>query len=229
MRNMGIRFLGAVTAVATALCLMTGCDDVLKISVNTNQDSTAADSEKSAENNSQNNSESSSSVDIESRSCSPILTLGSAEAKAGETVQIPVTVQGADGLWAMCGIHFSYDDALTAVNDENTGEIAYEKGDAVKDMAAMVALGWIDNRPDDLVKNNKYAVFFTTASNENSGKDGEIVSFSFKIPDDATVGTVYNLEFFYKDGDMFTNVSKDAAMQKYAVENWVNGSITVTE
>ena len=58
------------------------------------------------------------------------------------------------------------------------------KGDAVKDTAAM-ALGWIDNRPDDLVKNNKYAVFFTTAKQRPiRGKDGEI-ELSFKIPDDA--------------------------------------------
>ena len=54
-------------------------------------------------------------------------------------------------------------------------------------------------------------------------------TFNFIIPQDAEVGTVYDLNFFYMDNDMFTNAAKEEEMQKYAVQNWINGSITVTE
>ena len=54
-----------------------------------------------------------------------------------------------------------------------------------------------------------------------------IAAFSFKIPDDAEVGTVYETGFFYRDGDTFANTDNDADFQDYAFSHWKGGKITV--
>lgn len=162
------------------------------------------------------------------RSCSPVLKIESAEGKAGETVGVTVSLSGADGKWSASGIHFAYDERLTAAKDE-LNQLMYEKGNAVDSMTDFIAVDWVDNRTDELINDKQNSIFFCSIGEDGSGNDGDIATFNFIIPQDAEVGTVYDLNFFYMDNDMFTNAAKEEEMQKYAVQNWINGSITVTE
>ena len=88
-------------------------------------------------------------------------------------------------------------------------------------------MDWQRNLAPELVRDKKRSVFFTTMFQDNNGKDGDIASFFFKIPDDAQPGTVYDLGYYYMDSDMFRNLENDMSLEKYAFEHLEGGSITV--
>lgn len=157
----------------------------------------------------------------------PVISLSNTEGKPGETVDVTVSLNGANNKWAMCGIHFSYDNTLVCVTGDDPKFPTYTQGDATKNMTAFTAALWYDNLSDELEKNNEFSLFFAAVSSENTGSDGDIATFQFIIPEDAEVGKIYNLDFFEYDGDMFTDVASDTAIQEYAFGNWQNGSITV--
>lgn len=158
----------------------------------------------------------------------PVLSISNSEGHPGETVEVKVFVSGAKYKWAMCGVHFAYPmvlDCRTAPNDERFAD--FTKGEASSRMTAFTAATWKENRTGDMEKNEQYSLFFAAMSDTNSGGEGEIATFYLTIPEDAVVGTVYPLEFFEIDGDMFLDAESDMNLQSYAFSNWQNGSITV--
>jgi hypothetical protein len=148
-------------------------------------------------------------------------------AKAGERVDVKVMLSGVPDGWSFCGIHFSYPDVLKPTISERTGNVECVRGDAVADMTDFLAVNWVDNKPPELIEKNLNSIFFCTMASGDYGTDGHITTFEFEIPADAQSGTVYDLEFFFREGDMFTNMAQDTVMQDQAFTNWKHGSITV--
>ncbi|MCI6561404.1 MAG: cohesin domain-containing protein [Oscillospiraceae bacterium] len=162
------------------------------------------------------------------KSGGPVLALSSTEGKPGDIVNVSLSVSGADGKWSSCGIHILYDNRLECIASEADPQTpSYEKGGAIADMTASVAVIWNKDLLAEIEKDNKFSVFFAAAGDGNVGKDGDIAAFSFKIPDDAEVGTVYETGFFYRDGDAFANADNDTDFQDYAFSHWKGGKITV--
>jgi hypothetical protein len=157
----------------------------------------------------------------------PVLEIENVTAKAGERVDVKVMLSGVPDGWSFCGIHFSYPDVLKPTISERTGNVECVRGDAVADMTDFLAVNWVDNKPPELIEKNLNSIFFCTMASGDYGTDGHITTFDFEIPADAQSGTVYDLEFFFREGDMFTNMAQDTVMQDQAFANWKHGSITV--
>lgn len=162
----------------------------------------------------------------------PVLSISNAEGKPGETVQVTVSISGADKKWSSCGIHIIYDNELQCVTEPDPADPenvlpVYEKGEAISYIPAFVSVVWTDDLIEELEANNKHSLFFTTMATGDFGLDGDIVTYQFKIPENAESGKVYAIEFFYRDGDIFGDASGDSAMEDYAFTHWKNGSITV--
>lgn len=157
----------------------------------------------------------------------PVLEIENVTAKAGERVDVKVMLSGVPDGWSFCGIHFSYPDVLKPTISERTGNVECVRGDAVADMTDFLAVNWVDNKPPELIEKNFNSIFFCTMASGDYGTDGHITTFEFEIPADAQSGTVYDLEFFFREGDMFTNMAQDTVMQDQAFANWKHGSITV--
>jgi hypothetical protein len=157
----------------------------------------------------------------------PVLEIENVTAKAGERVDVKVMLSGVPDGWSFCGIHFSYPDVLKPTISERTGNVECVRGDAVADMTDFLAVNWVDNKPPELIEKNLNPIFFCTMASGDYGTDGHITTFEFEIPADAQSGTVYDLEFFFREGDMFTNMAQDTVMQDQAFANWKHGSITV--
>ncbi|MBE6860432.1 MAG: hypothetical protein E7499_03945 [Ruminococcus sp.] len=167
------------------------------------------------------------SSDVQEVECKPVLEIGNVTGKAGEKVAVDVTLSGAKWNWSFCGIHFSYPDVLKPTIDADTGNIDCVEGEAVADMSDFLAVNWFEDRIPELADNNLNSIFFCTMATDDVGNDGLVATFEFEIPADAQSGTVYDLEFFFREGDMFINREQDTAMQEYAFANWKHGSITV--
>lgn len=159
----------------------------------------------------------------------PVLAIDNVEAKAGETVEVSVSVSGADGKWAMCGVHMTYDNRLKCIATADDPMIPdYQKGEAVLDMMAFVTMIWLENLDQELIDADNGCLFFTTMGEGDCGKDGVIATYKFKVPDDAKAGEVYELGFYYREGDMFANAANDnPTLQEQAFSNWEFGSITI--
>ena len=157
----------------------------------------------------------------------PVLEIENVTAKAGERVDVKVMLSGVPDGWSFCGIHFSYPDVLKPTISERTGNVECVRGDAVADMTDFLAVNWVDNKPPELIEKNLNSIFFCTMASGDYGTEGHITTFEFEIPADAQSGTVYDLEFFFREGDMFTNMAQDTVMQDQAFANWKHGSITV--
>lgn len=158
----------------------------------------------------------------------PVLSLSNAEGMPGETVEITLSVNGADNKWCSSGIHIIYDESLVCVPSEADPEApSYKKGPAVEEMLACIAKLWTEDLLPELEQDNKHSVFFCSAGEGDCGKDGDIATFSFVIPENAESGKVYDIEFFYREGDMFANSASEQDFQDYAFSNWENGSIKV--
>lgn len=211
-----------ISFILISCSLLTACEDKKKSS---EIDSTISESSMSS---------SQSETDITSETTNkkkkgPVLSISKTEAKAGETVDVTVSLKGADRKWSMCGIHLTYDKRLECVAMENDPTVPeYESGEAIRDMMAFVALIGNDDMPEELTDGGKKGcLFFTTMGNGDSGRDGKIVTFKFKVPEDAKPGDVYELSFYNREGDMFLNSSEDEKFQNQAFSNWESGSVTV--
>lgn len=158
----------------------------------------------------------------------PRLSINEVKGKAGETVKVTISVENADKKWNMCGLHITYPDILKPVmEDAEERLVEKELGEASKYNSGAIAMTWENNKTDYLISNNLGSLFFTELFEKNRGLDGDIVSFFFKIPDDAKAGTEYPVDFMWMEGDMFINAEKDKSMEKYAYENWRGGKIIV--
>ncbi|MDE5771770.1 MAG: hypothetical protein K2I06_09125 [Ruminococcus sp.] len=160
----------------------------------------------------------------------PLISVNNVTAKAGETAEVTVSVKGADLNWSMCGIHLTYPNELKCVlEDEETYSVEFTKGAASEYNTGFISLQcvWQNGIPEELVRKNLGALFFTVMFKGNRGLDGDIATFYFDVPEDAESGTVYPIGFFYMDTDMFRNLDGDLSLEKYAFEHLQEGSITV--
>lgn len=159
----------------------------------------------------------------------PVLSVSSVTGAPGETVDVTVSLSGADKQWAMCGVHMTYDERLTCIADESdTKTPIFTKGEAVNNITGFITMLQVDgDRNEYLIEQKQNAVFFAAVDSVDNGADGDIVTFSFKIPDDAQSGTVYDFGFYYREGDMFLGADKDESLQDYAFSHWQGGSVTV--
>lgn len=162
----------------------------------------------------------------------PLLKISNTTAKAGETAEVTISVENAEGRWDMCGIHIAYPDELECVMEPDAeNEPEYETGAAVKKAQATVARKWSSTKPDDLKKQGRGAVFFTAVCPENQGRDGDIVTFRFKVPADAPSGKVYDICFYYSSNeytkDLFSGSGCEPSFEKYAFSHCTAGTVTV--
>lgn len=216
------RIFAAFSAAILILSCMTACSGKKESTSESTADSSSPSSSSSEA------TESVSETEPEVKE-GPVFSIENVEAKAGETVEVSVSLSGAEGKWAMCGVHMTYDNRLECIaipEDPMTPECV--KGEAVLDMMAFVTMIWTDNLDQELVDAGKGCLFFTTMGNGDCGKDGIIATYKFKVPDDAQAGEVYELGFYYREGDMFVNAANDnPELQEQAFSNWESGSVTV--
>lgn len=168
--------------------------------------------------------------DVPDAESGPLISVNNVKAKAGETAEVTVSVKGADLNWSMCGIHLTYPNVLDCVRDEkDTSSVKFEKGVASEYNTGFISLEceWQNGTPEELMEKNLGALFFTVMFNGNDGQDGDIATFYFDVPEDAKSGTVYPIDLYYMETDMFRNTEGDMSLEKYAFENFQAGSITV--
>lgn len=156
----------------------------------------------------------------------------------GTTVPVKFSVSGIKNGWANMGIHIAFDNRLEVQLDPS-GAPAFEKGDAVQYIDAMMSALWSGEAPEKLKDKEMDNLFICSTSSENTGLNGMISEFQFVIPADTEVGDVYNLEFFYNETldengnvivrDCFTTVEQDKEIENYAFANWQNGYIKITD
>ena len=160
----------------------------------------------------------------------PVLSIGKTKAKAGGIAEVKLYVDNAKNKWSMCALHITYPDVLECIKDEND-EAKFSTGEALEKSIAAVTQVWDSNLPDDLKENKRFAAYITTIFDGNTGGDGEICTFYFKVPENAESGTVYDIDYYYSSNqytkDVFSNDQEDAEMEKYAFSHCKSGSITV--
>ena len=210
---MKLKIISAVLSLMTVAALFSGCGS---------ENSEISESSKSEI------SESSAVEDITENTAKPVLSLSKTEVSAGETAEITLSVNGADGLWSMCGLHITYPKELVCeMDNEEERTIKYKLGDASENSMGAVGMLWADGLPDELEKNHLGCFFFTEMFSGNQGYDGEIAKFYLKVPDNAESGTVYPISYYFQETDLFTDSMQSKEMQEYAFSNAVDGCITV--
>ncbi|MCM1270548.1 MAG: hypothetical protein NC247_08015 [Ruminococcus flavefaciens] len=158
----------------------------------------------------------------------PILSISNTTAPAGGRAEVTVSVKNAADKWNVCGIHVSYPEELDCVNAHEEGnEAEYELGEAAEDASFSSAMEWQGERPEEMEKKKLGAFFFTAGFTKQGGGDGDIVTFYLDIPENAESGTVYPIDFYFFDADIFNDLSENRSMEKYAFSHWESGSVTV--
>ena len=156
------------------------------------------------------------------------LTISSTTVKPGETAEVTLSVSGVDKAWNMCGLHIVYPDVLECqMFNEEERLVEVRKGSAVDYATGSIAMLWRDNLTEDMIANKQKSIFFTAVLDQNHGLDGDICTYFLKVPEDAAPGTVYNIDYYYCDTDIFSNYERDPAFEKYAFDHWQGGTITV--
>ncbi len=212
---MKLRLVALLTALAAAASLATACNKYDKES--SSSDESSKEQVMSADENA-----------VPANGAKPVLALEDVEGAPGEEVEVTMSISGADQKWSSCGIHITFDERLTCLaTEEDTKRPVSTPGEAVYELTGISMLQVGDDRNEHLINENKSAVFFCAAGNGDFGGDGDIVTYTFKIPDDAKSGTVYELGFYYREGDMFRDINADMKLQDYAFSHWQGGSITV--
>ena len=177
--------------------------------------------------------ETSSSQQTTVNKTSPLMSVGSYTASAGDNVDVTVSLSNLDGKWSMCGIYLTYDNRLECITSADDPSVPkMKRGDAASEMMSAAANIWLtqedgSNNPEDSIGKGRGAVFFATMGDGDCGKDGDLVTFTFKVPDDAEKGTVYDFGFFHNEYDMFTNAANDKSLYDTIRENWQEGTLTV--
>lgn len=217
---MNVKKIIAVIAVGTSLLTAVGCGD------KKNPESSYSSNNTSKSEHTVQPTE--AWEDVIPAADGPKLYLSNTTVKAGEIAEVTLSVKDAKEKWNMCGIHVTYDNALTCqMRDVEKRYIEYKLGDASTYSTASVGMLWADGLPDVLNENNMGCLFFTETFDGDWGGDGDIVKFYLKVPDDAESGTVYKLGFYYMNTDKFSNAAGDRSFEKYVFENWQEGSVTV--
>ena len=169
--------------------------------------------------------------EIEASAVRPEITLsinkGSAgvvvspEESAGKKLTCTVNISGAARKYCSAGIHLYYDARLGLDKDDlrTFGQF----GNAANGLRC-----WSES-DYSAPKNGMKSIFLSTAGGDDSGTDGELFTFSFKIPSGCAPGTVFPFDIKYEDGDLFVNNACDregCLMQAYTftkgIKNWLN-------
>ena len=134
------------------------------------------------------------------------LTLEEAEAEPVRTIDM--TIKGANNKYAPTALHINYDERLTLVMD---GDFCADRGKAIAKL-------------DDVqFVSGPHSFCLVTAGSTDSGKDGVMWSFSFRLPDDVKAGDVFPvcIEYQHKEltNDLFTNINNDRTGQ--LMEAWI--------
>ncbi len=152
----------------------------------------------------------------------PIFRLSSTEVYAsrskGSEQQVTLSVEGADGLYCDTVVYVYFDKRLK--------NFTAEAGSAVETLTKAQAMG-----------DTKDFMVLTTAGSENAGKDGEMWSFTFVLPDDCMAGDEFDIEVgLSKYGDikpLFTNFEYDdkgtAMTEHIFTKGLAKGGVTVIE
>lgn len=159
-----------------------------------------------------------------------VISVSNTTAKAGEIAEVTVSLEGKDIKWNMCGMHLAYPEELKCIYPEDEEiMLEFEQGEAVKRNTGLIVMEWKkeNNPPAELVNKNLGSLFFTVTFNKDDGKVGDILTVYFKVPEDAKSGTVYPIDFYYMESDIFKNLNNDPSFEKYAFEHTQAGSITV--
>lgn len=158
----------------------------------------------------------------------PRLSVRDVEVAAGDIAEVTIVIDNAYRKWNMCGVHIKYPNVLKPeMLDAEERLVRKKMGDASEYNVGSTAMEWQFNLPPELEENNLGSIFFTEIFGDDYGLDGDVVTFYLKVPDDAESGTEYPVDFFYLDGDVFSNKANDKSMEKYVFENWKGGKITV--
>ncbi len=168
--------------------------------------------------------------DVPDASEGAVISVSNTTAKAGEIAEVTVSLEGKDIKWNMCGIHLAYPEELKCIYPEDEEiMLEFEQGEAVKRNTGLIVMEWKkeNNPPAELVNKNLGSLFFTVTFNKDDGKVGDILTVYFKVPEDAKSGTVYPIDFYYMESDIFKNLNNDPSFEKYAFEHTQAGSITV--
>lgn len=156
------------------------------------------------------------------------LTISSTTVKPGEIAEVTLSVSGVDKAWNMCGLHIVYPDVLECqMFNEEERLVEVKKGSAVDYASGSIAMLWRDNLTEDMIAKKQKSIFFTAVLDQNHGLDGDICTYFLKVPEDAEPGTVYNIDYYYCDTDIFANYERDPSFEKYAFDHWQGGTITV--
>lgn len=166
--------------------------------------------------------------DVEDLESGPELSVSRTSASAGGVAEVTISVDNADEMWNMCGLHIQYPEELKCqLNGSAEAHMTkYKAGDAC-DGFLTSSMEWFGEMPEDLAGQGKSMVFFAAVSSGNPGFSGDIVTFYLDVPEDAEPGTEYPIDFYYYKTDQFTNIDGDKAMEKYAFTHWKSGSVTV--
>lgn len=158
----------------------------------------------------------------------PRLYINDVKGKAGETVEVTISIENAERKWNMCGFHITYPDVIKPVMfDAEERLVKKSIGEAAEYNSGSIAMSWENNKTDYLISNNLGCIFFTAIFDGDRGLNGDVVTFSLNIPKDAKPGTEYPVDFMWIEGDVFTNEAMDKSMEKYVFENWRGGKIIV--
>lgn len=234
------KFTAAVMAAAMAAAGLTGCMEKKQPSSSNKNTETAVTTSAAGNDSTPNGEFVSESIeliklkyaDVPDLTSGPEFKISDTYAKPGEIAKVTVSVNGAKDKWNTCGIHVTYPEVLECqLENAENNSIKYELGDAVAGNSAFIAMDWRENLDEELVREHQCSFFFTTVFMDTKGGDGDIATFFLKVPDDAKIGTVYKLGFYYKSdenaSDMFRDLEVDLAFEKYAFTHMTGGTITV--
>lgn len=132
--------------------------------------------------------------------------LPNTEAKSSPVRTVNVIMKGADKAYANAGFTIRFDERLTLVKNED-GDIA--------------TLGPACSRcHSTFISDTEHGFRTIIMGSDNVGRDGVMLSFDVKLPDDPdNKGGKYPIELYYSVGDLFSNVSMDE--ESRLMEAWL--------
>ena len=141
-----------------------------------------------------------------------------AAAAEDKAVEVKATISVDNGVkddyyWCASGIHLFFDEDLT-ISTKKVGsgtKVNYEEGVASENIS-----GWevLMMEADALPGDGTNGVFYATMGTENLGTNGDIITFTFSVPNTAVAGDEFNFNLKPQDKDQFTNIDGDKAMQE---------------
>ena len=159
-----------------------------------------------------------------------------AAAAEDKAVEVKATISVDNGVkddyyWCASGIHLFFDEDLT-ISTKKVGsgtKVVYEDGVASENIS-----GWevLMMETDALPGDGTNGVFYATMGTENLGTNGDIITFTFSVPNTAVAGDEFNFNLKPQDKDQFTNIDGDKAMQESvfaSVAGDVEGTIKIVE